>query len=285
MSRVNSLRRVFIVGSSRSGTTVLQRVISERLNLVTLPETDFFGIAAGGGLFRQWLVRAGWSGCRSIKALERLNQLLTTQGIKVDTTPTNRFRKVVARFLEALDSYAIAKNSPGWLEKTPKHFRHVGLIQKYVPDAHFVHLLRSGPEVVASVVQRAQSYPGRFPGQKDPHYAIRMWNRAVAVANRYAGQANHTVLLYESFCRAPESALAALGATIGLTPKHATILAPAEKSQFYTEEEVWKSGAMAPVAIQPSKFATVFTPAEQAQISRKLNLAAYERLARRISLL
>ena len=47
MQNDSSPTRVFVVGCARSGTTLAQRLISERLDLYSLPETRFFANLIG----------------------------------------------------------------------------------------------------------------------------------------------------------------------------------------------------------------------------------------------
>lgn len=275
--------RLFVVGCSRSGTTVLQRLLVEYLGLITLPETRFFGIAGGGPFLARWPLYLGFANKRAHRALRRLNETLEPLAVPVSHSPALRFSAVVQRFTSALDTLAAKHNAVGWVEKTPKHFRYIKLIERYIPDAHFVHIVRAGPDVVASIVDRARKHAGQFEGHEDPRYAVGLWNEALATASENLGKPGHTVILYEQLCSDPTQTLGRIADALQLR-----LRAPGEASFSVQESllrphETWKADVLQPIVQRASKFDHLFDPATRAWILEALDLQRYESLQQRLN--
>ncbi len=121
---------IFIIGSPRSGTTLLRLILDAHPHISCGEETHFlrdleaivgrnWGLVATYGLDRQW-----W--------LAHLRALYS-----------DFQAEVLAR-----------SGKRRWAEKDPTYTLHLGFIEELFPDALFVHLLRDGHDVVASFRDR-----------------------------------------------------------------------------------------------------------------------------------
>ena len=272
-----SLARIFLVGCSRSGTTVVQRTLTEHYRLYTLPETDFFGLLVGGGL-GALACNLGISRSRRIhrRAFDRLTRLL-----QPDTAPeleswSWRLRPLIDRFVETLDRKAHDAEESGWLEKTPKHFRHTSLIHRYIPGAQIIHVVRRGSDVTASIRDRANRFPEQFGRQQNPEYAVKLWNRSVRTALKDAKRGRALVIMYEDFVADHERMVRMIGAQLHLKERQ-------QKTETATriigETERWKSNSSEEIRLATSKFTEVFDPDTRTLILRKLDMRAYNALA------
>ncbi|MDN5872259.1 MAG: sulfotransferase [Nitrococcus sp.] len=248
--------------------------------LYSLAETDFFGTAAGGGLgavgCRLGLAR---SPAKYGPAFDRLRELLGPFSLLAYRNPTTRrFGKLVASFTTVLDQAASEAGEVGWLEKTPGHYRHLPLIRRFVPGASVVHVIRWGPDVVASLRDRALRY-AKFERQAEFHYGVRLWNRALSAALRDARRYAASVVLYEDFANYPKALLQALGRELGLAERRAG--EPGGDYAIYAEEERWKHAVDGSVRPAASKFSEVFSQRERDWVERSLSLMAYRRLVER----
>ncbi len=274
-------QRIFIIGCSRSGTTLLQRSLYESLNLITIPETDFFNTAAGGGILKQYLTLLGIAGRRSQKALENANKIMNLCNYRISGYEKYVFKNYVNPFITNLDVLAKDCDKDGWIEKTPKHFKQINLIENYVPDAKFIHIIRNGPDVVASIVDRAYSYPGHFVRQKDPKYAIRTWNQSIKVALKYHNKTNHIIVEYEALCNDSCKIINKIASKFNLNYRINSSKF-INRSEFITSKEYWKADVDKPIQLRPSKFDKVFTHQEGKKILSKLNMQSYLRLIKLI---
>jgi hypothetical protein len=91
----------------------------------------------------------------------------------------------VNNFIYLLDQLTLREGKSVWIEKTPKHFRYIAFIRRFIPSAQIIHMIRDGRDVVASIYDRANSFPDRFSEQSALTYGIGLWNEAVDTSVRY----------------------------------------------------------------------------------------------------
>lgn len=271
--------RVFLVGASRSGTTLVQRCLAAHPRIRSVPETDFFGKAIGGWTGKLWARLGRVRVQRAERALAALARALdrpavASPAIGMAGIP---FVALVEAFVAELDAVADADYASVWVEKTPKHFRYAGLIERTVPGARFLHVVRDGREVVASIVDRARRYPEQFGRQQDPQYGVRLWNAAVTQAAQRQHHPHHRIVGYEDFVDNPEASLRGLCEFLELDYEHA-MLKSHDASGIVTQVEGWKAGASLPIARQPSRFQEVLSEDDQVRVLRGLDWARYVRL-------
>lgn len=83
------------------------------------------------------------------------------------------------------------------LDKTPAHGRHVPLIDKYVPNARFVHLIRDGRDVVVSLREASRGWGVRWAPDTIEE-AAEMWRNDVRSARRAISRgSNYLEIRYE----------------------------------------------------------------------------------------
>ena len=158
-----------------------------------------------------------------------------------------------------------------WLEKTPRHLYYIPNIAQALPQAKFIHLLRSGEDVVASLYEVTHAHPAVWGSERSVDSCISRWVKDTKLSLGYSGQANHLLVHYEALTENPEASLRRIFAFIGLPYSSA-----AQKSYRHAAErvtapgEVWKNAAQRRIS-PPShhKFTQLFTPEEQAYILRR----------------
>jgi hypothetical protein len=175
-------------------------------------------------------------------------------------------RDVVA-FFDALTRRA---GKDIWLEKTPRHVLHASRILRLVPDSRFIHIVRDGRDVVASIVDRARRNPDRFRGQEDPAYGIRQWNRSIGATASALEDPGHLVLRYEALADRGEETLRALCLQIGIEFEEG-MLEPGRNRAFILKEETWKAPRKGPIRRADSKFEVVFDEKTRARINDRLD--------------
>ena len=68
-------------------------------------------------------------------------------------------RQFSRALVEVLDTLTLSQGKEVWIEKTPGHLRFVDQIEKLVSGAKFVHMVRNGEDVVASLYDIGKRYP------------------------------------------------------------------------------------------------------------------------------
>jgi hypothetical protein len=187
-----------------------------------------------------------------------------------------RPKDAVRRFSAALDEVAAGRGADGWIEKTPKHFRYIDLLEQAVPGVRFIHLVRDGRDVVASLVDRARRFPDRegFAKQSDPAVAAALWNEAINVVARCQGRPNHLVVAYEDLVGVPERELRRVCEWLGEAFEPA-MLESSDVATFVRPDESWKAGAAGPIAPPASKFEATLSVREREVAQRHLELGRY----------
>jgi hypothetical protein len=129
---------VFIVGSMRSGSTMLRLMLDSHPRIAIPSETGFMGAAVAAHRIPDWKFGEGW--------YERLGWSTA----EVDERLRDFFDGMFRR-------YAAEQGKPRWGEKTPFHTAYMPQMSRMFPDARFVGIVRH-PGAVASSLQRRFHY-------------------------------------------------------------------------------------------------------------------------------
>lgn len=267
--------RLMIVGSPRSGTTLLQTILATRTELFTLKETHFFRHLQRRRPLRP-LDRLGLDPARVRHAFDYVAR---HNGLAPPDPLPRRLDAAVAAFDRMLSEEAARRGMAGWLEKTPEHAFFVPVIRRHLPGVRFVHILRDGPDVVASLWDARQRYPeswGWLGGLDD---MVRLYNRYLRMARRVRGHADSFILLYNDLVERNAGALDRLAVFLGLP---AGSLSPESldrvgswRADIVRADEPWKIREdQGVVDTRGGKFRSLFSPAEQRRILRRLEPAA-----------
>lgn len=177
-----SISPFFIVGSERSGTTLLMAILGQHSRLA-VPEVAWYYPR-----FRPYLHTYG-----DLQRPERFRTLVSEMifGLKtpffgLDLNPATIVDELVARtraptFAEAygaiLGLYAEKVGKPRWGEKTPHNLFYVDEILADFPGARFVNLVRDGRDVAADQLRSAF-------GPRNVYTAALLWRRTQEVSAR-----------------------------------------------------------------------------------------------------
>jgi Sulfotransferase family len=142
----------FVVGCPRSGTTLVRWMLREHPRLAIPPEA-------------QWIVEAappidGWSRDLENRVLDEILRHPTYARWPFGETATRAIvaRRGPSRYAELVEglfaAYAEREEKPRWGDKTPENVNHIEFLSRLYPDAVFVHVIRDGREVAASLAER-----------------------------------------------------------------------------------------------------------------------------------
>ncbi|MEW9623307.1 sulfotransferase family protein [Rhodanobacter geophilus] len=195
------MQRIFVVGCPRSGTTLVQAMLARHPAVLTLPETAFFECLCGDLKWRwgdrdvrpqrrRLRQRLGFAHKRAYKALDMLQRCLAREAA-AHLPRLLRTAGCVRRFIGLLDARAYAEGRTAWIEKTPYHLLYIPEIEHYVPDARFIHVIRPGEDVLASIADANLRYENNNAfGGGTVHWS-RRWNRAAQIHREHARQPHH----------------------------------------------------------------------------------------------
>ncbi|MEM8486128.1 MAG: sulfotransferase [Bacteroidota bacterium] len=145
----------FIVGASRSGTTMMRLLLNAHSQIGVPKEMAYFERCAIAGDLDTWqqprfkkgsyedFVRAYLK--KKSVALEGLDTEQIAQDILTETP------RLDVPIRKALDAWAVKEGKTVWGEKTPKNLFYVDYIHKMMPDARFIYIIRDPRAVVNSM--------------------------------------------------------------------------------------------------------------------------------------
>lgn len=231
---------VFIVGSPRSGTTWLQILLAQFGEVATGQETRLFSHYLGPLLSR-------WEESRSDET--GLHTVVDEEAFVASS------RQFAVRVLEA-----ILRSKPGAtiaVEKTPGHVFHVRQIERLLPRARFVHIVRDPRAVTSSLMRVAEDWGAGWAPSR-ARDAARTWRRHVA-AGRRAGEEigdAYREVRYESLCRDPVPSLEDLCAWMGVEVGQGDCARAVEACSFdrINTEGVERAGA-SDIRVRPGRSA------------------------------
>jgi hypothetical protein len=205
----------FVVGCSRSGTTLLRALLDAHPLLAVPPESHF------AVLPRLRLRRDPWFRLWGIDP------------------PDVRDLDVADAVRAVFAAYAAAQDKPRYADKTPHYVSHLPLLAKRFPEARFVHVVRDGRDVALSLLEVPW-------GPDDVEGAALHWRRRV-LEGRAAGLGpeRYRELRYEALVADPERELRALAAWLEL-PYDPAMLDPARRPEAVPYREHHGRLALAP---------------------------------------
>jgi hypothetical protein len=232
---------IFNVGSRRSGTYWLQRIVTAHPEVAAVPsETHLF---AGGiaPLFEGFQ--------HSLRSSAKVGEVYVEREAALDA----------ARDLcDVVLAGAVEPGSARIAERTPLHVFHLELIAAIYPDARFVHIIRDGRDVARSVA--AQRW-----GPDEIAEAAAEWRDAILAA-RSAGLADHVYreVRYEDLLTDPAPLVAELYEWLGLAASDEVV------AEAIGEAGIGANLGAAPSGIGVAKWRDAYTPAD---------LSAFDRVA------
>jgi LPS sulfotransferase NodH len=252
------MKRVFIVGCPRSGTTLLQTLLAANGRLVSPPETHFFNYLVPRSFAR-------YLGVASRSGRDRILQHMEKIGVCFRAPTTSWMSDWTDALVECLDEMALAESVNGWIEKTPVHLHFIELIEKFIPDALFLHIVRNGKDTSASLYEAARRYPDAWSGNRTARQCAERWAHDVTISIRLEGHQRHKVVTYEKLVAQPNKVISACLDFMSID-KHPHLLPVLnEWSSFHKAvlpNEPWKEFKSG-VEGSPGKFQSVFSKEQQ----------------------
>ncbi len=141
----------FVVGMNRSGTTLLRMMLDAHPELTIPPEThfvpDLIDACNAAGATPQSALAAmkahrEWNDF-DFSDEEALGWLAAIDGLDAGEAVRSFYR-----------AYAARQGKPRWGEKTPRYVGQMRKIERALPEARFVHVIRDGRDVALSVLDR-----------------------------------------------------------------------------------------------------------------------------------
>lgn len=132
---------IFIVGLPRTGTTLLERIISQPDGVFTAGELNDF------------------SSCLTQAVTLSTQKIITNTHDFIKQAATIDFNKLGRRYLHSTEE--LTKGHAMFIDKMPVNFLYTGLIQQALPNAKVIHLTRSPMAACYAIYKTSfgQAYP------------------------------------------------------------------------------------------------------------------------------
>jgi hypothetical protein len=188
----------FVVGATRSGTTLLRLMLDAHPDVAIPSETHFIHKLVK--TCERWRVTPDMLADVIIEHKRWGDFHLDADELRA------RFRALdpltMSDTLRAFyGMYAEKHGKPRWGDKTPGYLRYMRRIEWILPEARFIHLVRDGRDVALSVL------PMNWGPNSIPE-AAELWVERVSIAREQGALVEHyTEVKYEDLVTEPESTL------------------------------------------------------------------------------
>lgn len=247
-------KMLFVVGNSRSGTTMMGRILGKHSDIYTFGELHFFG---------QLWSPASSSELHKQEAEKLASQLFCIQreGYRTHGKPSN-FLEESQRFLSELPEfpatpdrlfsaflqYETGRNSKTIpCDQTPRNIFYIDDILQFYPQAKIINMIRDPRDVLLS---QKQKWKRRFLGGTDmpmketlrdwinyhPITISRIWRTAVTAADRFVNNERVTSIYFEKLLAHPEVTVSHICDFVGIEYATAMLQVPQVGSSVDTDK-------------------------------------------------
>jgi len=273
-------KRVFIVGCPRSGTTLLQSMLASHPDVLSFPETHILqlGIEHTG---RAQIIIAPFVRVKALNSffLELFGRRVV-HNVKDAIKIFMSARYFVEFMILMLDKVCLENGCKVWVDKTPEHLFYISLIQDVAPEAKFIHMVRDGGPVVASIVEMWDQYMFDWSSWRrsltflsDLYHVIRcyakyvngfniillwkmiryrryiraseLWNDSFLETKKFNEQGNHYICFYEDLTLNPSDELQKIVAFLDIQFLPAMLHPEKSAPGLIRQNEIWKNDNLA----------------------------------------
>lgn len=247
---MTDISQLFIVGSPRSGTTLLQSLLAAHSQLLGFTESHFFDkgfhvdwrdqVSVRPELLRQRI--RDFVGQNESVNHDDGEQLLS----RIHDNPDVSVRALLD-FFDAL-AHRFAKK--GWVEKTPDNVFRMSLLRRVSSEMKFVHIIRRPGDTILSLRQAKAKW-----GSSNAWYrCFGHWYFAMRVTARERNASNHTWLSYEDLTEEPEATLCSLLEWLGFSWEEGLMDRRVDTARDVVRpDEEWKLNNFGAIKARPPK--------------------------------
>ena len=208
---------VFVLGSPRSGTSLMCRLLLDHLGVNFGTESQF--------IIRHYKRLHRYGDLRDDRRLRWLFEEIARERFFKRTRRNFGFAFDVDRALRSIGSrtyagvlsaifeqFACGKGLTRWGDKTPEYSKHLPVLRELFPTAQYVHVVRDGRDVALSAFKTGF-------GPKNAYEAAVAWSQCVQTITAFGAAlpAEHFVTVrYEDLLRDPVAELRRLGIFLGI---------------------------------------------------------------------
>lgn len=233
------MKRIFIVGIARSGTTLLQSMIGNHKDIFTFPESHFFT----NTMPRQPILRRAHKITDKHKRfihdfLAQINKTHVYKEYQGKSWNKNLWTRYI---ISLIDEMANSEAKEIWIEKTPMHLYYIDLITKNCDNCQFIHIVREPLSNIAALYDVSLKYSDSF-GQNTLSKALKRYSREISLSGENLKKPNNFLIHYEDLVSDPEKALGNLCNNLQIEFDVSMLSHDSVVEQITQSDEMWKKG-------------------------------------------
>lgn len=271
-------RRIFIVGCPRSGTTLLQSLLASHSQITSFTESHFFdyGIKRPKDLNYYYISQHANSRVKEFVIENKLPQELQHQLLlEMPALPLipGMGIKTWAKYYQLIfDRISCQRNMENWIEKTPDHLNRITIINRYLDQVWFIHILRNPLDTVASLYTASRKWGKNYSVAQCIYY----WNKAIRKHYNHRNDANARFIAYEELAKDPMPVLARSLHFLELEVEPEIVQQYGKTTKrIINKEENWKNNITDDINPR-STYKTVLSNQEIALVRKKANFTLYD---------
>lgn len=284
---MSDMKHIFVVGCPRSGTTLIQAILASHSGLTSFPESHIFTDSCFDLKWRMYgrlLGRRQWpsviagrmknrAGIAAPSVQKRIPIFLERAALEGEAIrfrdSSNNLKAITNRFIALLDDYG---GELGWVEKTPNNVFCIPMIERYVRDPKFIHVIRDAPDTIASIIDASRKYEdwGRryLTGAHSLERVIALWTRSTRTSFGYRKRPNHLIVRHKDLVNHADREIERMAQFLGIT--YEANMKDGNIEGIVTDAEMWKKKPGRGVINPETKYHTVFTQEEQEYIQSRV---------------
>ncbi|MEG4286173.1 sulfotransferase [Microcoleus sp. A006_D1] len=227
-----TMKRIFLVGCPRSGTTILQSLLASNPEIISFPESKFF----------HYLLYDLFAGKLPMRMEAFFNDEIKRPELLKGFDDSQSVETKASWFIGILDGLAAEENKSIWLEKTPEHIHFIQDIERFAPDVKFIHILRNGMDTIASLYEATRNFNDLWGSGWDLNHCIESWKNAELISYKYVNASNHILVKYEELVENKKSVLENICNFIGIDYDAGMLTDYKKKAANYSLNKPWHQG-------------------------------------------
>ncbi|GAB4286125.1 MAG: sulfotransferase [Marinilabiliales bacterium] len=259
--------RIFIAGTARSGTTLLQSMIASHPKIISVPEVHYFDkILYKQKLLRLFNVIKSKDATVVKKFFNDIEPALNLSAFDFNLLYSKK--KWAEKLITTLDQLADLNNCIGWVEKTPLNLYYLDIIDKSIKDVKIIHILRNPEDNIASLFQAGRENK-KFFKQDNLEKAIKRYIKDYKQHCKYKTKNNHYFISYELLIENPKNVLIDLCNFLEISFSDKMLDYTDSAKSVINQSEKWKSNNLNPELKKSDKKNTIFSKEELKTIREK----------------
>ncbi|MYM63391.1 sulfotransferase [Pseudomaricurvus sp. HS19] len=230
---------VFVVGASRSGSSLLAAMLNAHSRIACGPESQLLNKLKPAVLKRMfrdrnWPALAVERVSRVVLAEQRVIDLFGVSEQELFAALKDREPSVAALFDALVGTYAAKKGKPRWAEKTPRHLLHLDTLRAAYPEAKIIRIVRDFRDSAISMRQ----LPWASRQELVNCYICSEWFERTG--DFFLQDDKSLTVKYETLVREPEKVLTEICSFIGESFESGMLDTSSSGMDVMSRNESWK---------------------------------------------